>query len=171
MRKIILMTLAGLFLSSGLASAQFDWGYGPPSQPPRRIGPAEARDIARYWIKSYLRRGADPQQVRYWADQLQRARDPADALSALLSSREYMNYAGGSLRGLVRQLILDVGHHEPSRFELEDRLRATAGQSPRDIAYGFLREFPANWWPGPQATPPPELAPNYGGGFNPPPQP
>jgi hypothetical protein len=122
----------------------------------------EASEIANYWIHSYLRRRARPDEVRYWSEQLINARSPAETLTALLSSREYYEYAGGSPQGYLRQLIADVGHREARAWEIRDRLINTQRLSPRDIAWGFLREFPANWWPGPDATPPRELQHLYG---------
>jgi hypothetical protein len=121
-----------------------------------RMGPEEAQVIADYWIRSYLRRAPDPGEERYWAGQLLQS-PPAHVLSALLSSEEYLGYAGGTRYGLIRQLIADVGHREASAYEIEGRLRQTAGLDSRAIAYEFLRRYPRNWWPGPAATPPREL--------------
>lgn len=133
-------------------------GYGQYYEGPRgRMSPQEAGAIAEYWINSYFRRAAHPREIRSGAEQIIRSPSPAHALASLLSSREYYNYAGGTRTGFVRQLIEDVGHHEPSRYEIEDLLRETAGADPNRIAYVMLRRYPRNWWPGPAATPPREL--------------
>jgi hypothetical protein len=144
-------------MTFGAASFAQVWEHREPhGRLPARMSRAEAELIAQYWIQSYLRRPANPDEARYWADRLQTS-PPADALSALLASREYRDYAGGTARGLMRQLIADVGHHEATRFEIDERLRASAGRSAREIALRFLAEYPGNWWPGPAATPPREL--------------
>jgi len=134
--------------------------YGPA----QHMDPREAQEIANYWIESYLRRAATPEEVQAWGDELLRSR-PADVLSNLLASREYYEYAGATQRGFIRQLIADVGHREPSRYEIEGVLQSTAGLSPEDIAHDFLRRYPRNWWPGPAATPPRELQHLYGYGW------
>ena len=160
MRHYIGPALLGVLTATTFSFAQPGYRPGPYDRPPRGMSQQEAADIAHYWVKSYLRRRASPDEVRYWADQLRNARSPADALSALLGGREYYDYSGGTPEGLVAQLIRDVGHHEPRREEVLDYLRRTRGVRGRDLAYRFLRENPANWWPGPEATPPPE----FGGG-------
>jgi hypothetical protein len=137
-----------------LAATGFGQYYESPNG---RMSTQEASAIAEYWINSYFRRAASPREVRYWASEIVNSRTPANALAGLLSSREYLNYAGGTRVGFVRQLIEDVGHHEPSRYEVEDVLQGTSNLSPAQIAYDFLRRYPNNWWPGPAATPPREL--------------
>jgi hypothetical protein len=119
-----------------------------------RTSPEEASAIAEYWINSYFRRAADPREVQHWASEIVKSRSAADALAGFLSSREYLQVAGGSRAGLVHQLIKDVGHHEPSPHEVEDVMRSMGRMDPPQIAYEFLRQYPKNWWPGPAATPP-----------------
>jgi hypothetical protein len=151
MKRYFILPLLGWLL---ITSASFGQYYGRSQG---RMDPQEATAIAEYWINSYFRRAAHPREVQDWANELMSSRTPAEALAGLLSSREYHNYAGGTQVGFIRQLIEDVGHHEASRYEVEDVLRATAGASPQRIAYDFLRRYPNNWWPGPTATPPREL--------------
>src|SRR5262249_44721391 len=154
MRTAIGITLIGALTLTGPALAQ------PWRQPLRMSGP-EATAIADYWIQSYLRRSPTADEIRYWADQLERY--PAiNGLRALLSSQEYYDLAGGPPPSYIARLLEDVGHRSATRFEVQDWLRRTRGMPPRDIALLFLREFPANWWPGPEATPPPELERFYG---------
>jgi len=86
-----------------------------------------------------------------------RAPSPADALSAFLSSRAYYDRAGGNREGFIRRLLGDVGHQEQRGLNLERWLARTQGRSRQDIAHEFLSRYPANWWPGPEATPPAEL--------------
>jgi hypothetical protein len=131
---------------------------------PQRMDPQEASVIADYWIRSYLRRSASPVEQQRLADQLLSSRTPAHALAALLASRDYYTYAGGTPYDFQRQLIEDVGHYEPSPYEVEARLQGTGGLSPQAIALEFLRQYPKNWWPGPAATPPRELQYFYGYG-------
>jgi hypothetical protein len=163
MCKLIFPILTAFLLLSTPGQAQPVGTFGRHDLgPPVRMNWQEASAIANYWIRSYLRRPAKPDEVRYWADRLVNGRSPAEPLSALLSDREYYTYAGGSPQGFLRQLIADVGHHEAGASEIRYRLDTTRGLHPRDIALGFLREFPANWWPGPLATPPRELQHLYG---------
>lgn len=157
MQRYLMLALAGWLL---LASSGFGQYYESPYG---RMGPQEASAIAEYWINSYFRRAAHPREIRSGAETIMSARTPAHALASLLSSREYYNYAGGTRTGFIRQLIEDVGHHEASRYEVEDLLRETAGLDSHRIALGFLRRYPNNWWPGPTATPPRELRHLYDG--------
>jgi len=127
----------------------------------RHIGSREAAEIANYWVQSYLRHPPDAGEVRFWAERLIESQQPRSVLAALLAGPEYYGYAGGTRYGYIHQLLLDVGHREPSRREIEGLARATAGSSLAEIADNFLRQYPANWWPGPAATPPRELEPFY----------
>lgn len=161
MRTILFSTILALLLPLTPAAAQ-SWPIGPAPVFPTGMSRGEAERIAAYWVESYLRRRPGREEVRYWGDQLRRARTPADALAAFLSRPEYYDYAGSSRHGFIAQLIRDVGHHEPSPYEVRDWLYRTAGSSRAGVAYRFLREYPANWWPGPQATPPRELEDIYG---------
>ena len=151
MVRYAIVTFLGLLIFTTGSFAQPFPGRRPPKSPP------EARVIAEYWVHSYLRRNVKPGEVEFWAHRILKNRSPAGALSEFLAIPEYYNYAGDSRRGFIRQLIMDVGHREASRFELEDLLRATAGLSLQNIAHYFLRANPQNWWPGPAATPPNEL--------------
>ena len=150
MQRYVLFPLAAwlMLATSGLAQ------YGAPRA---RMSPQEASAIAEYWINSYFRRAADPREVQQLASEIVKSRSPADALAGLLSSREYVQYSGGTRAGLIHQLIKDVGHHEPSRYEVEETVQAMGRMEPPQIAYEFLRQYPKNWWPGPAATPPREL--------------
>ncbi len=156
-RIIVLPILTAALVLVATAHAQQSPAYGPYGASPARMGRQEADAIANYWIRSYLRRAATPREVRDWGDRLVSAASPAEVLSVLIAGREYYEYAGGTPEGFIRQLIADVGHHDPGAREIRDRLAATRGLSPREIARRFLREYPANWWPGPEATPPREL--------------
>lgn len=154
MRRYLCLTIIGLIAFPGSALTRPSRSFGPTT---RGMSPSEASEIANYWVRSYLRRDADTEEVKSWAQQLLNSRSPANVLSAFLGGHEYYHYAGGTPNGYIRKLIEDVGHRKASPYEIRDRLQTTAGGNPRDIAYRFLMEHPANWWPGPAATPPPEL--------------
>lgn len=126
MQRYILVNIAAWLMFATIVQAQ----QGAPSV---RMGPQEANAIAEYWINSYLRRTADPREVEQWASEIVKSRSPADALAGFLSSREYLQYSGGTRAGLTQRM------------------------EPPQIAYEFLRQSPKNWWPGPNATPPREL--------------
>lgn len=165
MRSFLLPAMAGLLTATGLALAQpprYDADRPVPPHAPR-MNRQEAAEIAAYWVRSYLGRQPSGEEVRYWADRLASARTPADTLAAFLASRDYYDKAGGSRSGYLYHLIRDVGHHEPSREEVRDWMQRTRHLERGAIAHHFLRENPANWWPGPEATPPRELQRFYGG--------
>jgi hypothetical protein len=159
-RYLISVPLICAVLASG-AAAQY---YSSPG----RMSPDEAQVIADYWIRSYLRRSARPDEVQALASQLAGYRAPAEVLAGLLASRDYYHYASGTPHGYIHQLTEDVGHYRPSPYEVENRLRHSGHLSRQMIAYDFLRDYPKNWWPGPAATPPRELRYfyGYGGGYD-----
>lgn len=153
------LSVALLFVLADRAPAQ----YAPGNYYSRSAGmaPAEAAAVAEYWVHSYFRRFPDRREVSYWSERLTR-QQPAQVLAELLGSDEYYDYAGGTPRGYARQLIADVGHHEASRYELEDLVYSARGANRQQLAFSMLRRYPGNWWPGPAARPPKELAHLYG---------
>jgi hypothetical protein len=163
MRTVLLCAALLVGLGDGAFAQYFGGGipYGDYNTGVRGMRSQEATAIAEYWIHSYLRRYPEHREIGHWAGQLMRRPAP-HVLASLLASDEYYNYAGGTQHGFARQLIEDVGHHQPSRYELEDLLRASAGASRQQVAFSMLRRFPRNWWPGPAATPPKELQHLYG---------
>jgi hypothetical protein len=129
--------------------------YYPRYYPPaRRYSLNGADRLVRYWYKSYLRRPADPEERGSMADLLRAGRRPAAVLARLLASREYLDYAGGTRPAFIKQLILDVGHHEPGPREIRYNLYRTRNQRRGSIAYSFLLRYPQNWRPGLPAYPP-----------------
>ncbi len=151
---LCLSALLGLLASTPLAQAE-------PYYPPVRRYQDRADQQVRYWVKSYLRRSAEPGEVRYLAGLLRSGRSPASILSRLLANREYLDYAGDTRAGFIKQLLLDVGHHEPSGREIRHFLYQTRGQRRRDVAYSFLLRYPQNWIPGLPASPPDEDEENW----------
>ncbi len=140
------------------ANAQAQYG-GP------RMSSQEARVIADYWVRSYLRRAPTPIEEQQLQSQLLRS-PPGHVLAGLLTSDEYFRKSGGDQPSWLGQLFADVGHREPSRYEIDARLQRTDNYSPRAIASEFLHEHPKNWWPGPAATPPRELQYFYQSPYN-----
>lgn len=152
MRHVFLTALAGVLMAAP-AQAQPYRGYLPPARQDARIRAEDPERLARYWYRSYLRREAHPAEIRQMADMLRRGQ-PIDVLASLLGGREYYDYCGRTPDGFINQLILDVGHHEPSLRELREQMHRYRGHGRRDIAYSFLREHPQNWIPGLPASVP-----------------
>jgi hypothetical protein len=104
--------------------------------------------LAQSWYGWYLRRAPAQEEWVPLARELHNGRPPAELLSGLLAGQEYWNYSGGTRAGFLTQLILDVGHHQPTLPELNDWMRRTQFASRTDIAYSFLLQYPQNWVPG-----------------------
>jgi hypothetical protein len=156
MKRLILPTVVGLLALTPLGLAQPP-RYYPPGRDyfPARPRSAE-EDLARYWYKSYFRRPASPREMARVADLLRGGQRPEDVLASLLGGREYLDYSGGTPEGLVTQLFLDVGHHEPSYEEVDSVLRNIDARDRRGLADWFLQQYPQNWIPGLPASPPPD---------------
>jgi hypothetical protein len=154
MRRLLLHAVIGVLAMTTAAVAQPD--YPPRYHPPERRASDSPEDLARYWVKSYLRRPAAREDIERLAGRLRNGDSPADVLSRLLGGREYYEYAGGTPAALVHQLLLDVGHHDPSSDEVRQTLRRVGSLSPREMADSFLQQYPQNWVPGLPGSPPPD---------------
>jgi len=146
MRNLILSTVLSVLAATTVGQAQ---PYYSRYYPPQRRDYLDRADrLVRYWYRSYLRRAADPEEVQMWGRQLRRGANPAAVLSSILASREYLDYAGGTRADFIKQLLLDVGHHEPSGREVRYKMMRTRNLRRGQIAYNFLLRYPNNWRPG-----------------------
>jgi hypothetical protein len=159
MRRLLLPAVLGVLTLTTASVAQPD--YPPRYYPPERRRSDSPEDLARYWVKSYLRRPAEREDIERLASRLRNGDSPEDVLARLLGGREYYEYAGGTQAGLVHQLLLDVGHRDPSSDEVRDTLRRMGRLSPRDMADAFLQKYPQNWVPGLPGSPPDDDFPPY----------
>jgi hypothetical protein len=149
MRYFNVLGLCGVLAASALAAQPPDYPSGRyPGLPSGRFDRGREERLVAYWVRSYFRRHADPEDVEHFAGQLRRGRPPEEVLAGLLASREYYEYSGGTWRGFIKQLLLDVGHHEPSAEEVGHHVHRTRGQDPAEVAHRFLMKYPQNWVPG-----------------------
>jgi hypothetical protein len=141
MRRLLVLGLPVLFLLTLPGENLFP---APPWRP--STAPSSYRDLAddvvNSWYMRFLGRGIDPTGVRSWANQLRRGADPTTVLAGILGSDEYYDLAGGTPRGFVDRLHMDVARRRPNPRELDAALRRLRFAYRQDVAYEVLTRFP-----------------------------
>jgi hypothetical protein len=151
MGRNVALVLPAVLAFASLAPAQYDYYY--PSAAPR-----DGRLLVQSWYEHYLGRAPDPGAL-VWIHSLQSGRSPEQVLSTILSSQEYLNRAGGTRAGFLRQLYLDITGRPPTEQEFGYWMGRMRFDSRRDVAYQVLTFFGQNWSGG--RGPAPAYHPGY----------
>jgi len=135
MRRAILPAL--LLLACALPSSGQYGRYGGH-------GDREADRTVRGWYERFLGREPDSSAAG-WVQGLQSGQDPEQLLAGILGSDEYYTRAGGTPRGFIQRLYLDLLTRRPTPREEDYWLRRMYHDSRTDVAHALLSRNAQSW--------------------------
>src|SRR5262249_9034410 len=97
------------------------------------------------WYQRFLEREPDFPGASGWIQLLRRGQSPQSVLANILSSQEYFEKAGSTLRGFVQTLHRDLYGRPPTRWEFDFWIPRAHSASRRDVAYDMLSRAVGTW--------------------------